>query len=423
MKTRIKNVEDCTKILQVEIPVNLVKEMTEEVYKEIKKVAKVPGFRTGFVPQDLLEKHYSKDAREDILKRLIPEGYKKALENHNVSPVSFPRVFNINFESEKPLTFEAQVDTRPSFKLKSYKGIKVKKKRLSVSSEELDSALSRLQNTNAKYNDVKRPIGKGDYSVCEVEAFIDGRSITKKNKNMWIMADKEGSMLGLGEELVGMEKGQTKEIEAKLPDDYPDKKYAGKTAKFKVLVNEVKEKDLPPLDDNLAKSINIESLDQLKKEIEAQLFARKEMNLKIEMESQIIDRLLKDYKFSVPASMADRQKEVLSKRMEYELSRSGIQKDDVEKRIKELDPRLKEDAKDKVKIYFVLDDIAAKEDIKVDEADIESRLTSVAQSTGRSVEDVKEHYEKEDLLGGLSEEIKEAKVLEFLLKEADVTEE
>lgn len=423
MKTRIKNKEEGTKILHIEIPSHLVEKAAEEVYQEIKKIAKIPGFRVGSAPQDLLEKHYSKDAKSEILKKLIPQGYKRAIENHKVIPIGFPSIFNISFEKGKPLTFEAQVDIRPNIKLRNYKGIKVKKKRISLSQQELDDAFSHLRNVYAKYNDVARPVRKGDYAVCDVEAFMEGKSITKKNSNMWILADKEASLLGMGEELVGLTEGQAKEIETRLPENYPDKKYAGKLAKFNVLVNKVKEKELPVLDDAFAKNLKADSLEALKKEIESGIFKRKENALKINMKNQILDKLLKDNKFAVPANIVQRQKEVLAKRLETELLRKGLHKDEVARELGQKMQKLKEDARDRVRVYFILDDIALKEKIEINDTDIDERLESLALSTGQSKEEVKKYYEKENLLGGLAEEIKEDKVLEFLLKEAEKIEE
>jgi len=422
MKSRVKKTEECSRFFRIEIPHDLVMRTVKEVYKNIKKIARIPGFRVGFAPQDLLEKHYSKDAEEEILKRLIPEGYKNAVETHKIIPVGMPRISNINFRIDKPLTFEAQVDTRPNIKLRNYKGIKITKNRISISKEELDEAFSRLRNAYVTHNDVMRPANKGDYVVWEVEAFSEGKPISKKNQNMWISVDKEASLLGMGEELAGLTKGQAKEIETKLPANYPDKKYAGKSARFKVLVNAVKEKALPAMDDAFAKKLNVENMDALKKEIESGLFARKENAIKINMENQILDRLLKDNRVAVPLSLVNRQKEIFRKRMEEELLQKGIHKEEIEKRTKELEPKLNEEAKGRVQVYFILDDIALKEKIEATDDDLEERIASIAQATARPKEEVRKYYEKENLLGGLSEEIKETKVLDFLLKQAEVSE-
>ncbi|MFH1381162.1 MAG: trigger factor [Candidatus Omnitrophota bacterium] len=423
MKIRMKNIEECRKLFQIEMPKDLVEKATKEVYAQIKKVAKIPGFRPGFAPQDLLEKHYSKDAEGEVLKQLVPEGYREALETHKVIPLGFPKILNVKLEKDKPFTFEAEVDTRPVIKLRNYKGIKVNKKRISTPQSEVTEALERLRSVYAKYNDVERPVKKGDYAVCNVEAYADDKLITKKNQNMWIQAEKEASLLGMGEELVGMTKGQTKEINTKLPENYPDKKYAGKNAKFKILINEVKEKVLPMLDDTFAKELKVEDLDTLKKNIEAQLFARKENNLKIKMENQILEKLLNDHKFSVPTSLVNSQKEDLKKRLQADLMQKGVQKSDAEAKIKEFDSKLEKDAMDKVRIYFLLEEIAEKEKIFANDDDLSAKIKYIALSEGRPEQEIKEYYEKENLLGGLKEEIKEEKTLEFLLKSSEVIEE
>ncbi|MCQ9207469.1 MAG: trigger factor [Omnitrophica bacterium] len=422
MKSRIKNTEECSKLFTIEISRELVNNAVSEVYKNIRKVARIPGFRVGFAPQDLLERRYSKEAEEDVLKKLIPEGYRTAVETHKINPIGMPRIVNINFSLNKPLTFEAHVDTRPNVKLRNYKGARIAKRRISVSPGEVDETVSKLRNMHAEYVDVDRPIAKGDYAVCDVEAFADGKPISKATKNMWIQADKAVSLLGMGEELIGLTKGQSKEVEARLPGDYPDKKYAGKLAKFKILVNNVKEKRLPALDDALAGKLNAKNVDALKKEIESQLFARKEEALKIEMKNQILERLLKDNRFSVPSSLVRRQKEIFRERFEAELGQRGLHKDEAEKKVKELGQKLEEDAKSKVRIYFILDDISIKEKIGVGQNDIDARIEAIALSTGRPAEEVKSYYEKENLLGGLAEEIKETKVLDFLLEHAEIIE-
>lgn len=422
MKSRIKNIEECSKLFTIEIPRELVNDAVSEVYKNIRKIANIPGFRVGSAPQDLLERRYSKEAEEEVLKKLIPEGYRIAVETHKIIPIGLPRIANINFGIDKPLTFEAHVDTRPNVKLRNYKGARVTKRRISVSQGEVDETISKLRNMHAEYVDVDRPIEKGDYAVCDVEAFTDGKPISKVTKNMWVQADKTASLLGMGEELIGLAKSQSKEVETRLPDDYPDKKYAGKLAKFKILVNSVKEKRLPEVDDALAGKLNAENVDGLKKEIESQLFARKEDALKIELKNQILERLLKENRFSVPSSLVERQREVFRKRFEAELEQRGLHKDLAEKKIKEMGQKLEEDARGRVRIYFILDDISVKEKIGVGQNDIDARIGEIALSTGRPAEEVKSYYEKEDLLGGLAEEVKETKVLDFLLKHAEIIE-
>jgi len=423
MKSRIKSKKECTKVFYVEIPHEDVQRTVDKVYEGIRKIAKIPGFREGTAPRDLLEKQYSKDANEEVLKRLIPEGYRKALEDHAVDPIGFPKISNVFFEKEKPLTFEVQVDTRPNFKLRSYKGIRVKKKRISVSTEEIDNTIKRLQGMYADYKDVAGPLKKDQYAVCNVEAFIDEKPISKPHKSMWIQANKEASLLGLGEKLIGFEKGITKDIDTTLPENYPDKKYAGKAAIFKVTINEIKEKETPLLNDEFAKKLKSENMDTNKKTIESELFARKENNLKVDMKNQLLDKLLKDNKFTVPEGLVEDQKGHLKKRLESELLRQGLKKEDIDKRIKDFDTNIAKDALDKVRSYFILDKVAEQEKINASEEDLKNNLEGIAASCSQTSEEVRKYYEKENLIGGLKEEIKETKVLDFLLKNADIVDE
>ncbi len=422
MKSRCKNLEDCGKLFQIEIPKEVIDKAIDETYNEIKKVAKIPGFRPGAAPRDLLEKHHGDAAREEVLKKLIPESYQKALGEHKVIPVSLPRVSNIKFEKGKPLTFDAHVDSKPSFKLKSYKDIKVNKDRISFSKEEIEEALQRISSMYAEYNSVDRAAQKGDYAVSDVEAFWDGKPISRKQNNMWIEVNKDASMLGLGEELVGLKKGDTKEIEKKLPDNYPDKKYAGKQAKFKITVNDIKEKKPAKIDDEFAKNLKFNTVDELKKNIEEEILKKKEENLKINMKNQILEKLLKDNKFTVPGTLVERQKTVFEKRLEAELLKKGINKEEAEKKVLELGAKLLEDAKSKVQLYFILDEIASSEKIEVTKSDIDEKFRALASYYNQPETEVRKYYENENLIGGLEEELKEEKTIDLLLARANVTE-
>lgn len=423
MKTRIKNIDKCLRLFEIEISSDIVKNTLNEVYIEIKKRAKIPGFRVGMIPRDILEKYYSKDAEEELLKRLIPEGYRKALYEHKINPATLPEVSDIEFDKNKKLTFKAKVEIHPQIKLKNYKGIKVKAKKIEVSQEEVSQALERLRQVNAQFTPIenKRSIERGDYLICDVEVFCDGKPISKKYENMWLVAEKEASMLGLGEKLIGLDKGAKKEIEAKLPEDYPDKKFTGKVATFNINIKEIKEKKLPNMDDEFAKDLGKENLNTLKEDISKQLFQRKEISKKVDMQNQILDKLLKDYKFDVPPSIAKRQFEVLMKKAKDELLSKGVHKDKVEEGTKQLEPKLKIDAVNKIKIYFILTEISKAENINITEKDIDARLQEIAHLSKQDVNVVKEYYQKNNLIDGLREQAREEKTLDWLLSVANIT--
>ncbi|MFH1790600.1 MAG: trigger factor [Candidatus Omnitrophota bacterium] len=424
MKSRVRTNDNCECFFEVEVPADVVDRTIKEVYDDIRKHAKIPGFRVGNAPQDLLEKYHGADMREEVLKRLIPECYNKVLTDKKIGPVSYPEFSDIDFAGGRGLTFKAKVDVRPEIRLKKYKGIKVKSKKAEVTDEEVRSALERFQGMSAKYTPVAeaRPVQKGDFVICDIEAFVDDRPISKKHEGMWVEASKEASMLGVGESLIGANTGETRDVDVKLPETYPDKKYAGKDAKFKILAREIKQKELPALDDDFAKDLGEESMPALEEKIREELLGKKKANEEIGMKNQIIERLISDHKMAVPPTMLKRQSEVLMKRVGEDLSSRGMDKKAVEDKLKELGPQIGEDAANKVRLYFIIEAIAEKEGIKVGTDDIENKYESVARLAQQDVEAVKKYYKDHDLADGLVEQICEEKTLDWLLEQAEKQE-
>jgi len=421
MKSRIKKLEGLSRQLDITLPPDRVKKVLGEVVSGIRNKVTIPGYRKGKAPEDMVFNRYREDAMDELRRRLIPQAYQDALQEHNVDPVSYPELSEAVMDAEGAMMFTAKVDVQPEVKLKKYKDIKVTGAKVAVSEEEVEETLTRIRNMHAEYEDVDRVIQKGDFGVCDVEAFIDGKPISKKTEKVWIEADKDKSMLGLGEQLCGMKKGQQKTIETKLPENYPDKKYAGKMAEFKVDIKETKEKRLPGLDDELAKKVGKETISQVRDEIRAQLLERKELDAKMKMRNQIIEFLLQKNSFDVPESMVKKQMDVLMKRAEDDLVRKGVDKAAIESNREALAGKVAAEARNKVKLYFILDDIAKQENITVSGEEVDDLLRSMADHYKQDFEDVKKYYEDNDLIGGLKEQISEEKTLDFLLSEAAVT--
>ncbi len=420
IKSKFKNIDKCNKLFEVEISSEKAKQALDDVYKEVKKTATIPGFRQGQAPRDMLEKYHGHYAKDQMLKILIPEACRKAFLDHKTNPATMPDIFDVQFGKDNNILFKAKVETYPDLKLKNYKGIKIKLTDVSVSDGEVQDELERLRNMHANFEPVKekRPVKIDDYTICDVEAFHDQKPITKKHENMWIQASKDASMLGLGEKLVGMEIGQTKEVSAKLPENYPDKKYAGLDAMFKINLKEIKEKKLPGLDDSFAKDLKKDSLNALKESLKEQLKTKKESGFKIENENQILEKLLKDNKFDVPQSMIKRQHEILMKQAEEKLLQSGMHKSQVEEKKKALEESLLKDAENKIKIYFILDKVAGNEKLSINDDDLNKRFKDISAMTNQPEKEVKDYYQKNGFIEGLKEQLSEEKALNWLLDQS-----
>jgi trigger factor len=423
VKSKIKKMDGTAREIKITLLPETVNGAISEALSDVRANITIPGFRKGKAPEDIVRKNHHEEIMEQVKQRLIPMAYQKSLEEHEVTPASYPEISEVILGAEGAMEFTAKVDAQPEVNARKYKGIKVKGEKISVSDSEVDEVLERVRNMNAEFTDVDRAIEKGDYGICDIEAFIDGKSISKKRENAWIEASKEGAMLGMGEDICGMKKEEEKDIEVSLPDDYPDKKYAGKKATFHVKVRDVKEKKVPPIDDELAKKIGKETIVQVREELSSQLLEKKEQDRKVNMKNQVMDYLLKKNPFSLPISMVKRQQEVLVKRIEDELKQKGMDEATINEHKDKLKDKLEEEAGNKVRLYFVLDNIAVQENISASSSDVDEWLKTMAAQYNQPFEDVKKYYEENNLTGGVREQLREDKTLDFLLAEAIVTNE
>lgn len=423
VKTKAKTAAECTTLFEIEIPKETIDKAFEEVYDEISKVANIPGFRIGKAPKDIVRKRHVNEAKEEVLKRLIPEAYKKALTQANINPIAMPEISEISFEEGKPLSFKAKVETRPSFKLKDYKGIKVERKKATIKNEDVDKTLENLRGLNAKYTAVEdRPVQTGDDVVSALECFVDGKPIHKKRENLWLHVDKDSFLPALSDGMVGMKKGEERDIDVVLPDKYPVKTAAGKPARYHVKAKEIKSRALPDLDDAFAKDLGKDTLENLKKEIRDELERRMNLNIEIEMENQLLKKLMDDNIFQVPPSLVKRQIDLMVEDAKTRLMEKGFKREDLDKKDNEFREKFKDDAPRQVRLLFVLDEIARIEKISASDGDLENAYKSISGQTGEKTEKIKDYYEKKDLIDSLKDKLREEKTTRFLLDNAEISD-
>ncbi len=423
MKSKVKVIDECSALFEIEASKEAIGKAFDEVYNEISKVANIPGFRAGKAPIDMVRLSYAKAAKEEVLKRLVPEGYRKALQDHGIDPIGMPEISDLVFEDDKPLTFKAKVETRPKFKIKTYKGLNLERKKVSITDEDIEKTLNSLREVNAKYANVgDRPIQMGDYVVSDLECSVEGKPVHKKRENLWLTMEKDSFIPGLADKMIGMKKGDEADIDAKLPEKYPNAKLAGKDARYHVLVKEVKEKTLPNIDDELAKDLGKENLESLKKEIAKELEARAVSSSEINVENQLLDKIAGDNVFRVPASFVAKQLNHMVEDAKKKLMERGFSRDELDKKDKEFMDKFKADAEKQIRLLFILDEIAQKEKIEVSEEDISNAFKMIAAQSGKEAGFVRDYYEKENLMDNLKDKIREGKTVKFLLDNSNITE-
>jgi len=425
IRSKVKNIEDCSRQIDIEVSPEVVKRKFDEVYGEIQKVANIPGYRTGKAPRDILEKHHKKDAESEVLKDLVPEYYAKALGDNKLDPVELPKISEISLKKDGSLVFKAVVSVRPNVSLKDYKAIKIKKKKAAVEEEDVDKYLVALQDMNARYAVVQdRALESGDYIVCDLKCTVEEKCLDDK-KNAWLSIDDKYLLKGLKEGLIGMKIGEQKVVEVTIPKDYPQKEYAEKKAVFDITLHQIKKKELLPLNDDFAKDMGeFKSLDELRENVKKDIAHKKEREAKLDMENQLLGALVRDNSgFSLPTSLVERQLEGLVEDAKARLSSRGFKKEDVNSKTDEFKSNLRQEAEKRVRLYFLLDEISRKEHITVSEEEVNSTLQAIAKQYNKTFDEIKHEYEERDLIDGLAEDLRETKVIDFLLKEAVIKEE
>jgi len=423
MKKKIKNIEECRKLFEIEIPSEEVNKQMEECYKKIEKVAKIPGYRAGKIPKDLLEKHYGDQATKEVVEDLIGDAYQKAIEESGFIPLGFPQISDVKLDDKKTLSFKAEFNIRPKIELKQYKGLKLNKKAIEIKEEDVERSTKTLQESTAKFKNTEaRPVQIGDYIICDSEVFVDGKAIAKKRENIWMPVEEKSYIPNLSTGLVGTAIGDEKEIETILPQDFSNKEYANKRAIFKIKIKEIKEKILSEIDDAFAKDAGYNNLAELKDSLRALLKNQAERQVRQDLENQIVEQLLGSSKFNVPASLVERQTQHLFEEEKNNLLKQGLKEDDIKSKEKELKDKMRPWATKQIKNMFILDEIAHKEDINVSKEELDGTLEAIARQYNKPKEEIEKYYEKNDLISSLRSDIRHSKILEFLIKEARIEE-
>ena len=398
----------------MELPLEVVEAEFEEVYRQLKRVAQVPGFRVGFAPRNLLEQYHGTKAREEVLRRLVGRSLDEALaEQKGLDMIGSPQVTDIKLEPKRPLTYLARFEVAPQVPLSRYKGLRLSRPKVSVTQEQIQEVLTRLQGQQARLEPILEPRATqaGDFILADLTEKPVGKAPLKRPEVL-IELDLEKDPEGVLKALIGMNPGEKKSLQLKNGTEV--------TVELKGL----KKKVLPDLDDSFAKSVgSFESLEILKKEIEKDLKSRMEASQKRWLQTEACEQLLEGWNFDVPPALVGSQARRLLKERSVELMNQGVPIHEVETQAQVLTDRAKMDALKQVKLFFILRRVAEAEGIASTPEELEGRLQALAQSLSLPLEELRKNLEAKDLLGELHWNITRTKVLEKIIQEAQIKED
>lgn len=425
MSVQVEKLEKNMAKLTIEVDKGEVEKALEKAYQKMKKDINVPGFRKGKVPRAMVEKMYGPEVfYQDAVNDMIPDAYEKAVDECEESIVSQPEIDVVTIKKGEPFVFTATVALKPPVKLGKYKGVKVDKVESEVTDEDVANALERERENNSRNIAVEdRPVKDKDIVKLDFEGFVDGVAFDGGKGEDYPLTIGSGAFIpGFEEQLVGANIGEEKEVKVTFPEDYQAKDLAGKDAVFKCKVNEIKERELPELDDEFASEISeFDTLEEYKKDLKEKLKESKEKEAREEKESKVIDAIIKDADMDIPEAMITTQQDQMIDEFSQRMRFQGLSMDQYyqftgasyDRMFEQVRPQ----AEDRIKARLVLEAIAEKEGFTATDEDVEEELKTIAEMYGMDIEKVKEDM-PERSLKELKEDILVKKAADFVVDNA-----
>lgn len=425
MSLQVEKLEKNMAKLTIETGVEEFEKAVEKAYQKQKSQISIPGFRKGKVPRQMVEKMYGKEVfYEEAANLLIPDAYDKALDECEEDIVSSPKIEVVQIEAGKPFIFTATVAIKPEVKLGKYKGVKVDKIDTAVTDEEIDEEINKERENNARTITVEdRPVKDGDMTSLDFEGFVDGEAFEGGKGEDYPLTIGSGAFIpGFEEQLVGAEIGKEVEVKVTFPEDYQAEHLQGKEAVFKCTVKEIKEKELPELDDEFASEVSeFETLAEYRENVKKNLTEKKEKDAKNAKEEAAIKAVVEASEMEIPEPMLESQQRQMVDEFAQRITMQGLSMEQYFQftgtNYQQMVEQVKPQALERIKSRLVLEAVVKAENIEVSEEDYEKELETMAevyQMELAKVKDLMGEREKKNIM----EDLAVRKAAEFITDNA-----
>jgi trigger factor len=428
LQVAVADLSQCRKGLTVEVPVEEVNAAFEKTYVAYARHLKIPGFRPGRVPRELIKQRFAKEAEEEVVQSLVPEALQAAVAEHMLRVVGEPQIDALSIGQGEPLKFRATFEVMPEFELKEYKGLKLTKRVATVADEDVEHALDHLRQSAAEFVPVEdRPSHDGDFvSVNLVGKYVEPpEEEDLKSDDVQVEVGADNVQPEFNENLRDVKAGDVREFRVKYPENFSAEGLAGKTLDFTATVVAVREKEAPELDDEFARDFgDYENLQQLRDRIRENLTASAEARADSGLREEVVKRILEDYDFEVPSALVEPQAADRAREFAYLLMRNGvpsqtIKEIDWEGRMNEFRPLAARD----VRSALVFDKIGEAEKVEVSRWEVEAEIERMASMSGEPADQLKARLTKDDSLSSIEHRLRHQRALEAVIKHAEVTVE
>jgi trigger factor len=419
--------------IQVEIPVADVNRQTDALIQKYQKVARIPGFRRGHVPASIIRQRFSEEIKTDMVEALIPRFFRQEAERLSLHPVSQPRVTDLHLHDGEPLRFKAAFEVLPEIKLEGYKELRAEKPEIAVSEADVEQALGDVRERHATFNPIEgRTLADGDFA----QVSLDGHPKTGSESKSGESKSDEGQPVHMDEVLVeiagqntmpeftenlrGTSAGEERTFDVNYPQDTEDKRLAGKTFTYVVKVQAIKQKSLPEINDEFAKTLGeFQTIDDVRKTIREQMEAERKHQAEHDAKEKLVRELIQRNDFEVPDSLIDQQIDIRLERGLRALAAQGLSAEQMKKMdMNRLRGGQREQAIHDVKAALLLERVADEENVQVSDDELNQELEALAKQSKQTSEAVRARLTRDGALDRIRTRIRNEKTLDFLYRQS-----
>lgn len=422
MKVQVEALDSVTKKVEVLIPEEDIVSIRESIYDEVRKNAKIKGFRPGKVPRPIINQYYKEYIEEETRKRMLQETMWEALREVKVDPIIEPVA---DFLEGEKTGYTLECEVLPEIELPEYKGVEIEADPVVVTDADVDTRIENMRAFHASFEakEGDAVADKGDFVVIGYQGYLNGEPLKEivaesyplELGNAMLMPEFENSV-------VGMKQGEERDVEVPFPDDYPDKDIAGKKITFKVKMKEIKRKVLPELNDEFARDMSYENLEVMKKGAREELTREREGFRKRELTNKAMEALLKGVEVPVPKRFLEKRVTGMIEEAQSRYQQQSFSSEEMQSITEKMHADLGKKAEDRIKVEIILARIAEKEGLKVVDSEVEERLKTIAQDANKTYNEVKGIYEQYGLIANVKDQIMEEKAVDLVLENAVVKE-
>ncbi|MCB1128060.1 MAG: trigger factor, partial [Verrucomicrobiae bacterium] len=387
MNVTVENIGPCKRLLRVELDGEAVKQAFAEATRHYLRNVRLPGFRPGKAPQHLVVRQFADGIKDEAKRRLLNDSYPKALEENKLRPIIKPEVEEGELAEGQPFSYTVTVEIEPEFTLPEYKGVPVRLEEARVTDADLERAFEVLREQKASYEDVDRAVSSGDFVVVKYTGSCEGKPITDfnptargltKQENYWLEVRTDHFIPGFTDQLLGAARGDHRTVQVKFPEDFVIKEVAGKDGTYEVDLLEIKEKKLPPLDDELAKAYKAEDLTRLREGVTKDLERELEEKRRRTIREQLLNSLLSRAPMELPETLVQHE----TRNVVYDIVKSnaerGVPKEAMDQQQDQIYALASNSAQERLKVRFMFERIAEAEKIGVTQQELSQRVLQLA---------------------------------------------